>query len=199
MKKLYIVPLLLILISAGCSTEEPVNVIPKNNIIQEKNMTALIQTNKGDIKIELFSQDAPNTVDNFVNLARQGFYNATKFHRVIKGFMIQGGDPLSRDDSKKDLWGTGGPDYVFADEIYKNNKNNAGTIAMANRGSDTNGSQFFINTVDNNYLDAKHTVFGRVIEGMNVVMAIENTPTDQADRPIEDIVVQTITIQEDEQ
>ncbi len=164
-------------------------------IFKDKTMTATFKTNKGDIKIELFSEHAPNTVNNFVKLAEQGFYNDTKFHRVIKGFMMQGGDPLSKDDSEKDLWGTGGPDYVFADEIHENNQNNAGTIAMANRGPDTNGSQFFINTVNNNYLDSKHTVFGKVIEGMDVVGVIENTPTGQADRPIESIIVQTIIIQ----
>ncbi|KPJ55081.1 peptidylprolyl isomerase [Parcubacteria bacterium DG_72] len=158
-------------------------------------MTAIIKTNKGDIEIELFSQNAPNTVNNFVRLTEQGFYNNTKFHRVIKDFMIQGGDPLSKDDSRKVDWGKGGPDYVFADEIHQNNQNNSGTIAMANRGPDTNGSQFFINTVDNNYLDSKHTVFGRVVEGLDVVTAIESTSTDQADRPLKDVIVRTIIIQ----
>jgi peptidylprolyl isomerase len=164
-------------------------------IFKQKNMTALIKTNKGDIKIELFSQDAPNTVANFVKLAEQGFYDNTKFHRVIKDFMIQGGDPLSKDDSKKSLWGRGGPGYAFADEIGPNNHNYAGTIAMANSGPDTNGSQFFINTVDNNYLDSKHTVFGKVVEGMDVVYAIDSVATEGRDRPVEDIIVQTIMIQ----
>lgn len=169
------------------------NIIKENNI--QENMIATIKTNKGDIKIELFFQDAPNTVNNFVKLSEQGFYDNTKFHRVIKDFMIQGGDPLSKDNSKKNLWGTGGPGYAFADEIHQNNKNDAGTIAMANSGPDTNGSQFFINTVNNNYLDSKHTVFGEVIEGVDVVKTIENTSTGQADQPVEDIIVQTITIQ----
>jgi peptidylprolyl isomerase len=159
-----------------------------------ENMAALIKTSKGDIKIELFSNDAPNTVANFVKLAEQGFYDGTKFHRVIKDFMIQGGDPLTKDDSKKAYWGTGGPGYAFADELRPNNHNNAGTIAMANSGPDTNGSQFFINTVDNNYLDSKHTVFGKVVEGMDVVHAIENTPTNESDQPVEDVIVQTIEI-----
>ena len=180
---------------------KPAEELEKDNIIirennTQKNMTATIQTNKGDIKIELFSQDAPNTVDNFVKLAEQGLYDGTKFHRVIKGFMIQGGDPLSKDDSKKELWGTGGPDYVFADEIHQNNKNDAGTIAMANRGPDTNGSQFFINTVNNSHLDAKHTVFGKIVEGMDVVKAIENVATEGPDRPVEDVIIEKIIIEE---
>ena len=104
----------------------------------------------------------------------------------MKGFMIQGGDPLGN--------GTGGPGYSFDDEPITQDYT-AGTIAMANSGPNTNGSQFFINTVNNNYLDSKHTVFGKVVEGMDVVKAIENTSTGQADRPVEDVVVQTITIQ----
>jgi len=108
--------------------------------------------------------------------------------------MIQSGDPLSKDDSLKNKWGTGGPGYTFADEIHSNNYNVAGTISMANAGSDTNGSQFFINTVDNNYLDSKHTVFGKVIEGMDVVRSIENTATEGPDRPIDDVVIESIKI-----
>lgn len=196
MRKLsIIIPIVIFLLAAAAviwyfnkPTEQPA--VPNNT----KNMTALIKTSKGDIKIELFSQDAPNTVANFVKLAEQGFYDNTKFHRVIAGFMIQGGDPLSKDDSKRDLWGTGGPGYTFADELGPNNHNTAGTIAMANSGPDTNGSQFFINTVDNNYLDSKHTVFGKVIEGMDVVHEIENTPTNESDQPIEDVVVENIQI-----
>ena len=202
MKKIYIILILLILVSAGCSNEKPDSMNNNNkinssnlNVFQQENMTAIIKTNKGDIKIELFSKDAPNTVNNFVKLAEQGFYNNTKFHRVIKDFMIQGGDPLSKDDSKRDLWGTGGPDYIFADEIHQNNQNNTGTISMANRGPDTNGSQFFINTINNNYLDSRHTVFGRIVEGMDVAKAIENTPVGQLDRPLQNVIIQTIIIQ----
>src|SRR5689334_23884625 len=102
---------------------------------------ATIETNKGTMRAELFEKDAPNTVANFVKLANAGFYDGTKFHRVIKGFMIQGGDPLSKDDSKMNLWGTGGPGYSFADEITAENRNDAGTISMANAGPNTNGSQ----------------------------------------------------------
>ncbi|OGI76410.1 hypothetical protein A3C67_00920 [Candidatus Nomurabacteria bacterium RIFCSPHIGHO2_02_FULL_42_19] len=160
-------------------------------------MTAILHTNKGDITIEFFEAQAPNTVANFVKLAGEGFYDGTKFHRVIKGFMIQGGDPLTKDESKMDLWGTGGPGYKFADELgegNKNNKNDIGTISMANAGPNTNGSQFFINVASNNFLDGKHTVFGRVTAGMDTIMSIENTATDENDRPKSPVVINSITL-----
>jgi len=157
-------------------------------------MIAIMQTNFGEIKIELFSADAPKTVENFIKLAESGFYDTAKFHRVIKGFMIQGGDPLSKDDSLKDRWGTGGPGYSFLDEIHSHNHNVAGTISMANAGSNTNGSQFFINTNDNGFLDTKHTVFGRVIAGMDVVRSIENVSTEGPDRPVDNVIIQSIKI-----
>ena len=158
------------------------------------NMIAIIKTNFGDIKLELFESDAPETVENFIKLAKSGFYDGTKFHRVIKGFMIQGGDPLSKDNSLKDRWGTGGPGYTFSDEIHSNNLNNLGTISMANAGPNTNGSQFFINVSNNNNLDAKHTVFGKVIAGMDVVGNIENTVTEGPDRPVNDVIIENIKI-----
>lgn len=163
-----------------------------NNLTSSSNMIAIMQTNLGEIKIELFSSDAPKTVENFVKLAKSGFYDNVKFHRVIKGFMIQGGDPLTRDDSLKDRWGTGGPGYTFADEIHSNNHNVTGTISMANAGPNTNGSQFFINTNDNGSLDAKHTVFGKVIDGMDVVRSIENTVIEGPDRPVDDVIIEGI-------
>lgn len=156
--------------------------------------TAIITTNKGVITLELFTDKTPATVGNFVKLANDGFYNGTRFHRVIKSFMIQGGDPLSKDLTNKNQWGTGGPGYQFADEIGAGNKNNIGTISMANAGPNTNGSQFFINVVNNNFLDTKHTVFGRVVSGMEVITAIENTATDSNDRPLEDMVIEKIEI-----
>jgi cyclophilin family peptidyl-prolyl cis-trans isomerase len=159
-----------------------------------KNMIAMIQTNFGGIRLELFVSDAPKTVENFTKLAENGFYDGTKFHRVIKGFMIQGGDPLSKDNSLKDRWGTGGPDYTFADEIYLNNHNVAGTVSMANAGPNTNGSQFFINANDNSHLDTKHTVFGKVIEGFGVVEKIENVTTEGPDRPVDDVIIESIKI-----
>ena len=166
----------------------------KEEISSSENMTAIIKTNFGEIKLELFNSDAPKTVENFIKLSESNFYDGTKFHRVIKGFMIQAGDPLTKDDSLKDSWGTGGPGYSFADEIHSNNKNIAGTISMANAGPDTNGSQFFINTEDNNFLNTKHTVFGKVIEGMEIVREIENVATEGPDQPVDNVIIEKIEI-----
>src|SRR3989338_10613783 len=149
------------------NNQEPVSAVGSDEA--KKTMSAILHTNKGNITIEFYDKQAPNTVANFVKLAEDGFYNGIKFHRVIKGFMIQGGDPLTKDDSKMDLWGTGGPGYRFPDEIGPSNRNEVGTISMANAGPNTNGSQFFINVNDNSFLDTKHTVFGRVTKGMEVV------------------------------
>jgi len=157
-------------------------------------MKAILHTTKGDITIEFLDTDAPNTVANFVKLAKAGFYDGTKFHRVIQDFMIQGGDPLTKDDTMMARWGTGDPGYKFHDELYESNHNVIGTISMANSGPNTNGSQFFINTADNNFLDSKHVVFGRVSEGMDVVHAIESTPTGPSDRPVEPMVIQNVSI-----
>jgi len=158
-------------------------------------LRATLHTNQGDITIEFMGDDAPNTVANFAKLAKAGFYDGTKFHRVIEGFMIQGGDPLTKDDSVANRWGTGGPGYKFEDEIHANNKNEIGTISMANSGPNTNGSQFFINTANNNFLDGKHTVFGRVIAGMDVVKKIESTETVGPDRPVEAMVIESVTLE----
>lgn len=157
-------------------------------------MNAFLKTNKGNIKLELFTDDAPNTVANFTKLAKEGFYDGTKFHRVIESFMIQGGDPLTKDDAQARRWGTGGPGYSFADEIHANNRNVAGTISMANSGPNTNGSQFFINVANNNFLDTKHTVFGRVTAGMDVVSAIAGSAVGESDKPIEPVIVEQVTL-----
>lgn len=158
-------------------------------------MNATLHTNRGDIVIELFADDAPKTVANFVKLAHDEFYDGTKFHRVIKDFMIQGGDPFTKDDSMQSRWGSGGPGYQFADEIHANNRNIVGTISMANAGPNTNGSQFFINVAGNNFLDTKHTVFGRVTAGMDVVEKIVSTDVDANDRPMEPIVIEHIIVE----
>lgn len=154
-----------------------------------------IKTNLGNIEIELFTDKAPLTVNNFLKLAESDFYNNTKFHRVIKDFMIQGGDPISKDDSLKERWGTGGPGYYFKDEI-NDEPMVRGVIAMANAGPDTNGSQFFIITAkETPWLSGKHTPFGKVIGGMNVVDKIENLKTDSADRPMEAVVIEDIALE----
>ncbi len=161
--------------------------------IEMKNKIVVMKTNFGDIKLDLFSKDASVTVDNFIKLSKSGFYKGTKFHRVIKDFMIQGGDPNSKDSNWSDD-GTGGPGYIFKDEINQY-KLIRGVIAMANAGPDTNGSQFFILTKDSaTWLDGKHTVFGKVIEGINVVDKIENLKTNANDHPIEDAIILNIEI-----
>ena len=165
-----------------------------NPVENKKIMNATLHTSMGDITIEFNPSTTPNTVENFIKLAESGFYDGTKFHRVIKGFMNQGGDPFSKDDSKIAEWGTGGPGYKFNDELTPSNSNDVGTISMANSGPNTNGSQFFINAVPNHGLDTKHTVFGKVTSGLDVVMAINNTPTDSSDRPITPVVIQSITL-----
>lgn len=157
-------------------------------------MTITLHTNKGDITIELHDAVVPNTAANFSKLAKEGFYDGTKFHRVIAGFMIQGGDPLTKDDAEQARWGTGGPGYQFADEITPQNRNDRGTISMANAGPNTNGSQFFINVKDNAFLDGKHTVFGHVTAGMDVVEAIEHVETNAYDRPLEPVVITSVTV-----
>lgn len=166
---------------------------PEINNQKAKNMNVTFKTNKGDVVLELFGDRTPNTVANFVKLAQSGFYDGVKFHRVIKGFMIQGGDPLSKDDTLMERWGTGGPGYKFEDEITNDNKNDVGTISMANSGPNTNGSQFFINTKSNNFLDTKHTVFGKVVKGMDVVTLIENVEVNGNDRPIEPVIINSIS------
>jgi len=140
----------------------------------------LLKTNMGDIVIEL-DKNMPITAGNFESLVKKGFYNGVIFHRVIPGFMIQGGDPTGT--------GMGGPGYKIKDEFTSGNANNRGTISMANSGPDTGGSQFFINLVDNNFLDGKHPVFGRVVSGMEIVDAIGKVKTSAGDRPVEDVVI----------
>jgi cyclophilin family peptidyl-prolyl cis-trans isomerase len=160
---------------------------PPMTIDQNKQYTATIKTNYGDIVLELFPKDAPITVNNFVFLARQGFYNGVKFHRVVKGFVIQGGDPTGT--------GTGGPGYRFADEKITRDYV-AGTLAMANAGSDTNGSQFFITLVDlSGSLPKKYTIFGQVTGGFDVVQKIGDVPV-QGSSPVKDVLIDSIAIEE---
>ena len=143
---------------------------------------ATLHTNHGAIAVELFDEDAPKTVENFVKLAKDGFYDGVIFHRVIPDFMIQGGDPTGT--------GTGGPGYTFEDE-FNQHKVERGALAMANAGPNTNGSQFFVVTTQAApWLDGKHTVFGRVTEGMDAVDAISAVDTDAGDKPREDVTIE---------
>jgi peptidyl-prolyl cis-trans isomerase B (cyclophilin B) len=148
--------------------------------------SATLHTNHGAIGIELYDGDAPKTVENFLKLARDGFYDGVVFHRVIPDFMIQGGDPTGT--------GRGGPGYTFEDE-FNQHRVVRGALAMANAGPNTNGSQFFIVTAEAcPWLDGKHTVFGGVTSGMDVVDAIERVPTDAGDKPREDVVIERVAV-----
>ena len=161
-----------------------------------KNMkTAIIKTNMGEIEVELNLDLTPNTAENFKKLAASGFYDGVRFHRVIKDFMIQTGDPQSKDLSKKSMWGTGGPGYKFADELKGDEKYPVGTLAMANSGPNTNGSQFFIVTAQPGYpLPALYTVFGKVTKGLDNALKINETQTDGSDRPLKDVIIESVSI-----
>jgi len=154
---------------------------------------ARIKTNAGYVQIQFYNEDSPFTVNNFLNLAKLGFYDDIKFHRVIPNFMIQTGDPNSKDNDWSDD-GMGGPGYRFKDE-FNSNKIIKGSLAMANAGPDTNGSQFFIVTAESTpWLDGKHTNFGYVISGMSVVDAISGVETNPQDHPMVDIVIESIEL-----
>ena len=180
-----IAALLLIIVLVG-------GIILMNNSSGPK---VILETNHGNIEIELFSDKAPNTVNNFVSLAQDGFYDGTRFHRVIKGFMNQGGCPNSKDVALKNLWGMGDPGYKFNCEIHSENFNVKGTISMANAGPNTNGSQFFLNAGNNDWLNCGHTVFGRVVAGMDVVEKINSVQTGPRDIPIEEVVIIRAVVQ----
>ncbi|MBY0538098.1 peptidylprolyl isomerase [Patescibacteria group bacterium] len=178
--------------------------ITKPNDTNSMNPVAVLETNKGTVEIELFKDTMPITAGNFEKLVREGYYDGIKFHRVIDGFMIQGGDPLTKDASRVREWGTGGPGYAIADEhvVGELLTNTRGTISMANSGPNSGGSQFFINFVDNTNLDfdkqplsSAHPVFGRVIAGMDVVDAIGKVPvTPGNNQPLEAIIISKATI-----
>lgn len=154
-----------------------------------KRPVANFETSMGNFKIELYSDLAPNTVKNFVDLANKNFYDGVIFHRVIDNFMIQGGDPTGT--------GMGGPGYSIPDEFGEGLKHNSkGILSMANAGPNTGGSQFFITLVPTPWLDGHHAIFGHITEGMEVVEAIGHTKTDGRDRPVEDVVIKKITIEE---
>ncbi len=159
---------------------------------------AIIKTSMGDITVKFYDTDAPKTVANFEKLAKEGFYNGTRFHRVIKGFMIQGGDPLSKDDAQAGRWGTGGPGYKFEDEIVASSAiyqkgYKPGVLAMANAGPNTNGSQFFIMAADYP-LPPLYTIFGEVTSGLDVVMSIDEVKTLPGDRPETPVTINAIDI-----
>ena len=155
------------------------------------NPIAVFETNHGTFEIELFEDKAPITVKNFIDLAEKGFYDGLIFHRVIDGFMIQGGDPNGM--------GTGGPGYTIPDEFHKDLKHNGeGVLSMANAGPNTGGSQFFITLAATPWLDGHHSVFGKVVKGMDVVRAIGKVDTDFQDKPLAKVVMEKVTIRREE-
>lgn len=166
---------------------------------EAKSSIVVFETTRGNIEIELFLERSPITAENFQYLVQTGYYDGTRFHRVIEGFMVQGGDPNSKDLNARDTWGRGGPGYFIQDEYIEGLSNLRGTIAMANAGEGTGGSQFFINVRDNTYLDwdkepltSKHPVFGKVVEGMDIIDEISKVTTTGRpyDRPLEDITIE---------
>jgi len=150
------------------------------SVSQSKAPKILLNTSMGDITLQLFD-DMPITAGNFQKLVEKGFYDGTIFHRIIDGFMIQGGDPTGT--------GRGGPGYAIKDEFTSHNKNDRGTISMANAGPNTGGSQFFLNLVANNYLDKAHPVFGKIVEGMDVVDKMGKVKTGAMDRPLKEVKI----------
>ncbi|MBP2637757.1 MAG: Cyclophilin type peptidyl-prolyl cis-trans isomerase/CLD [Firmicutes bacterium] len=186
---------LLALSAAGCASNSSQPKQPESKPQQtqtqpttaKKNSVALFETSKGNFRIELFEDKAPLTSKNFITLAQKGYYDNLIFHRVIDGFMIQGGDPKGN--------GTGGPGYAIPDEFHPDLKHAQGVISMANSGPNTGGSQFFITLQATPWLDNKHAVFGKVIEGMDVVQAIGKVKTGAQDKPVENVVIKKITIE----
>ena len=182
------------------------NNVNLNNNVDKKmeGNIVLFETSEGNFKVELFLEKSPITAGNFKQLVEKGFYDGIKFHRVIDGFMIQGGDPLSKNDSLKNRWGSGGSE-VIEDEFISGLSNVRGTLSMANAGPNSGSSQFFINVNDNTFLDwdktpaqSKHPVFGKIIEGMDVVEKISKVKTtgQPYDRPINDVVIVKASILE---
>lgn len=214
MKKNIIIFALIILLISGCSVKQSEDKTDKQmdkntqdeqddsreeqNKSEEEDLASqynqvIIKTNFGDITVEFYGDDSPLTVNNFLTLAQKGFYDNTKFHRMIKDFMIQGGDPNSKDDDWSND-GMGGPGYKFNDE-FNEHKLVRGSLAMANSGSNTNGSQFFIVTAEATpWLDGKHTNFGFVINGMEVVDKIEAMNVNENDHPMDDIIIEEIEL-----
>lgn len=185
------------LTNEAVKNETPMNTnVPASTATTETQVT--LKTSLGDITLRLHTKDAPKTTENFLKLAKSGFYNGVRFHRVIKGFMIQGGDPLSKDDTQVNRWGTGGPGYQFVDEINPSSAlyqkgYKRGVLAMANSGPNTNGSQFFIMHQDYP-LPPAYTIFGEVVSGQDVVDKIATTPTTSGDRPITPVTITSVLV-----
>jgi len=190
-----LVLLMQILVVAGCSSNPTTPSSPAapdstpKQISSKKNSVATFETSKGDFKIELYEDKAPITTKNFIDLVNKKFYDGQIFHRIIDGFMIQGGDPNGN--------GTGGPGYKIPDEFHPDLKHDAaGILSMANAGPNTGGSQFFITLAPTPHLDKKHAVFGKVIAGLDIVQTIGKVKTGSMDKPVENVVIKKITIEQ---
>lgn len=201
--KQIIISLMFTAVLFGCSktnssdtnqTQEKTKVAIMDEIKNQTDSTlvAIMVTSMGTIEIELYPHETPKTVENFAGLAQKGYYNGVIFHRVIDNFMIQGGDPTGTGHGGESLWGG-----RFEDEISQNLRHDVpGVLSMANAGPNTNGSQFFITIVPTPWLDGKHTVFGKVVNGLDVIFAIGKVPTSKpADKPLEDIVIKSVNIE----
>ena len=198
-KILLFLMMLVFILSIGCASDKVTqkeDVTPKKDeksVVQKteekNNSIAVFETSKGTFKVELFANKAPLTVANFITLAKKNYYDGVIFHRVIDKFMIQGGDPTGT--------GRGGPGYTIKDEFSPTLKHDkAGILSMANAGPDTGGSQFFITLEATPWLDGKHSVFGQVVEGLDVVQTIGKVKTNASDKPVEDVVIKKLTILE---
>ena len=192
-------PLVQLLAEEAKTTQSENNTLTNSSMTPEKDLqkgsvqdtetVAVITTNHGEIVVRFFEEEAPKTVENFIGLAKKEYYNGIIFHRVIDGFMLQGGDPTGTGMGGESFWGG-----KFDDEFSSDAKNNRGSLSMANAGAGTNGSQFFINTANNNFLDNRHSVFGEVISGMDIVDTISKVETNGADKPVTDVVMETVEV-----
>jgi len=159
--------------------------------VEDSMLVAVMKTNMGTVEIELFEKQTPKTVENFSGLAKKGYYNGVIFHRVIPNFMIQGGDPTGTGRGGESLWGK-----KFSDEFVSELKHSEpGVLSMANAGPNTNGSQFFITVIPTPWLDGKHTIFGKVINGMDVVYAISKVQTGAMDKPVKDVIIEEVNLE----
>ena len=189
---LFLVVLAFVTASACGKKNVVFNYIEKEyNSLSDSITVAIIKTNMGTIEVELFADQTPKTVENFVGLAEKGYYNGIIFHRVIKDFMLQAGDPTGTGSGGASFWGG-----KFDDEIVSDLKHDTpGMLSMANSGPNTNGSQFFITLIATSWLDGKHTIFGKVINGMDIVYTIGEVKTAAGDKPVNEVVMEKVTIE----
>jgi peptidyl-prolyl cis-trans isomerase B (cyclophilin B) len=195
MKAIHLICALGLFAAVAVSAEETATNTPATtNTMSTSTEVAVIKTTEGDMVVEFWTDAAPKTIENFKTLAKKGFYDGTCFHRVIRGFMIQGGDPLTKDASKEDMWGTGGPGYQVKAE-FNSHPHKRGVISMARSANpDSAGSQFFICHGDPSFLDGQYTTFGQLIKGDDVLEKIATTPTHPQDRPDKRMGIISITI-----